>query len=77
MVCWIVHWFSYTVINTSFVYVILPDINECTTDNGGCNHTCVNEVGSYHCDCDDGFELNEDLHGCSGIYDLSVYYGEN
>ena len=51
----------------------LSDINECTTDNGGCNQTCVNEVGSYHCDCDDGFELDEDLHGCSGMYDLYVY----
>ena len=50
------------------------DINECTTDNGGCDHTCINEAGSYHCDCEDGFELDEDLHGCSGIYDMRVYY---
>ena len=45
----------------------ITDINECTKlDNGGCNHTCVNEIGSYHCECDTGFDLDGDMHGCSG-----------
>ena len=46
---------------------IMTDINECNTNNGGCNQTCVNEVGTYHCECKVGFLLDDDAHGCSGI----------
>ncbi len=42
------------------------DVNECTIDTDGCDDICVNEVGSYHCECNVGFELDEDNHGCSG-----------
>ena len=49
-----------------FFLVFFVDINECLTDNGGCDHTCVNEVGTYHCECNIGFLLDEDKHGCSG-----------
>lgn len=44
-----------------------PDINECAFENGGCNHTCINTAGSYHCQCQDGFVLAEDERACSGI----------
>ena len=44
------------------------DINECSDDNGGCDHTCTNTVGSYSCGCNDGYELDtEDEHTCIGI----------
>ncbi|ELU16656.1 hypothetical protein CAPTEDRAFT_216275, partial [Capitella teleta] len=38
------------------------DINECAGERGGyydedC-HTCVNTIGSYTCECDDGYELD-------------------
>ena len=42
------------------------DINECNTSNGGCNQTCVNEVGSYHCECGTGYTLNSNNHNCDG-----------
>ena len=42
------------------------DINECNTSNGGCNQTCVNEVGSYHCECRIGYTLNSNNHSCDG-----------
>ena len=43
------------------------DINECQNNNGGCDHTCNNEAGSYNCVCQHGFNLDEDLHGCTGV----------
>ena len=41
------------------------DIDECASDNGGCEHTCANTAGSFTCSCDDGFELVNSF-GCSG-----------
>ena len=42
------------------------DTNECGNNDGGCNQTCVNTVGSYNCECDFGYNLNSDEHGCDG-----------
>ncbi|KAI0223787.1 hypothetical protein LSAT2_025085 [Lamellibrachia satsuma] len=43
----------------------LSDINECASGNGGCSHTCVNSVGSYRCECDQGYQLDStDRHTC-------------
>ena len=46
--------------------LINVDINECNTNNGGCDTTCTNTVGSYECSCNTGYELNNDLHHCDG-----------
>ena len=40
------------------------DIDECITNNGGCEQICDNEIGSYSCDCRDGFD--RDGPKCSG-----------
>lgn len=43
------------------------DINECEIENGEtlCEQLCDNNVGSYSCDCNDGFYLNTtDNHSC-------------
>ena len=42
------------------------DINECASDNGGCDHTCTNTKGSYYCTCKSGYELHSDEHSCNG-----------
>ena len=42
------------------------DVNECDTDNGGCDHTCVNNEGSFRCECDDGHTLGDDKKSCLG-----------
>ena len=39
-------------------------VNECTVRNGGCEHTCVDTVDSYYCECNNGYALEEDAHTC-------------
>ena len=42
------------------------DINECSTNNGGCEQLCHNTVGSYYCTCNSSYTLNTDDHMCDG-----------
>lgn len=48
----------------SEISIFILDINECADKNGDCEQQCINEEGGYHCACDDGFVLNDDLHTC-------------
>ena len=53
---------------------IVPDVNECQNeDNGGCNQTCVNTLGSYECACRTGFRLAADGMHCEGPYTMIHY----
>ena len=45
------------------------DINECITDNGGCEQSCHNTIGSYYCSCNNNYTLNTDHHHCDGKFD--------
>ena len=48
-------------------FAIVIDINECSDDNGDCNQTCTNTIGSYYCSCGIGFyNLTADAKNCSG-----------
>lgn len=40
------------------------DKDECATNNGGCQHICINTIGSYQCSCNNGFALHENKHDC-------------
>ena len=42
------------------------DINECLTDNGGCQHNCHDSDGNYTCSCSDDYQLNSDRQTCQG-----------
>ena len=42
------------------------DIDECGTNNGGCEHSCNNTVGTFECYCDSGYRLEENGLNCSG-----------
>ena len=42
------------------------DINECANNSGGCSDGCVNNEGSYYCDCPIGYELSDDKKNCVG-----------
>ena len=46
--------------------LVTADINECDTNNGGCDHNCTNSVGSYMCSCTEGFFLDGNMHSCLG-----------
>jgi len=43
------------------------DIDECADANGGCEHLCVNEPGTYTCACDEGYTLGDDGFNCEDI----------
>ena len=34
------------------------DIDECSTNDGGCQQHCHNTLGSYYCSCDSGWRLS-------------------
>lgn len=45
----------------------LADLNECRAKPGICkNGRCVNTVGSYRCECNDGFEPSATGTECIG-----------
>ena len=53
---------------------MILDINECSNLNGGCNQKCNNTIGSYFCECSEGYVLDADKHNCSGIIVVSFSY---
>ena len=42
------------------------DVNECDTDNGGCQQTCNNRDGAFYCSCDRGYTVNINHLDCDG-----------
>ncbi|XP_020788612.1 dorsal-ventral patterning tolloid-like protein 1 isoform X1 [Boleophthalmus pectinirostris] len=53
-----------TVSKKGFKAHFFSDKDECSKDNGGCQHECINTVGSYMCQCRHGFVLHENKHDC-------------
>uniref|UniRef100_A0A4W3GNC2 Metalloendopeptidase n=1 Tax=Callorhinchus milii TaxID=7868 RepID=A0A4W3GNC2_CALMI len=53
-----------TVSKKGFKAHFLSDKDECSKDNGGCQHECINTIGSYVCQCRNGFVLHENKHDC-------------
>ena len=51
--------------NRSFLF---SDINECSFDNGGCEHICTDTDGSFVCSCNEGYELDLNGANCNGMY---------
>uniref|UniRef100_A0A182R132 Sushi domain-containing protein n=1 Tax=Anopheles farauti TaxID=69004 RepID=A0A182R132_9DIPT len=43
------------------------DIDECTVNNGGCSHTCLNTLGRAFCVCPEGYMLDEDWKTCVDV----------
>ena len=48
------------------IYLYFLDTDECAVNMGGCMQTCTNQVGSYQCGCNDGYDLDVDQHSCVG-----------
>ena len=51
-------------------FLNLLDIDECDTNNRGCDHNCVNTPGSSVCTCNSGYFLNVDGKSCEGTREL-------
>ena len=51
---------------SSYIYFLGPDINECTTRIHNCSDTstCENTLGSFHCQCPSGSDLNTTTMSC-------------
>nr|XP_046480526.1 bone morphogenetic protein 1 isoform X1 [Neodiprion pinetum] len=49
---------------SGFAAVFFTDMDECASNNGGCQHECRNTIGSYQCFCHNGFTLHENGHDC-------------
>ena len=62
------NWFDLHFYYSSFLHV---DINECSTNNGGCSQKCSNTDGSYYCSCSEGYRLKSDAFSCEGK--LKIY----
>lgn len=48
-----------------FCYISFLDINECETSNP-CAQLCYNIIGSFLCQCNQGFDLSPDRISCDG-----------
>ena len=53
-------------INIVLILFYVSDVNECSTNNGGCAHNCVNNAGSYSCTCNTGYTLSGNGKTCNG-----------
>ena len=64
--------FSVILVNKLCNDTFCADVNECLDSNAGCEQDCINTVGSYFCSCKSGFNLNLDMHNCTGILFLNT-----
>ena len=57
--------FSFTIL---IFFCFLTDIKECDDNNGNCfeNSNCVNNLGSFACECQRGYEMMDGE--CTGCY---------
>ena len=49
-------------------------VNECESDNGGCEGKCVDTLTLYECHCSDGYSLASDGFGCEGKYIVPTHH---
>ena len=55
------------------LFVFLIDLNECASNNGGCDQVCTNTHGSYQCSCNPGYTKSG--HRCGGKVNLTIGLG--
>lgn len=48
------------------------DVDECATNNGGCEQRCVNDPGSFHCECSPPLSLASDGKKCVPRIPLAI-----
>ncbi|WAR28394.1 FBLN5-like protein [Mya arenaria] len=47
--------------------VLDTDVDECDTNRHGCDHVCINTIGSYQCSCRPGFVMHTGGNTCTDI----------
>ncbi|KAH8375151.1 hypothetical protein KR200_009003 [Drosophila serrata] len=67
-----------TVQRSGFVAQFVIDADECSVNNGGCQHRCRNTFGSYQCSCRNGYTLADNGHNCTETrckFEITTSYG--
>ena len=68
---------SYAVCVLMWWLLLFPastDVDECVVDNGGCEHGCVNTIGSRLCTCHHGYALNSDGVSCEVTGEILAWF---
>ncbi|KAI6653224.1 EGF-like domain-containing protein [Oopsacas minuta] len=55
--------------------IFCQDIDECSQNNGGCSHSCVNTPGSHECGCPEGLEISWNGQTCIEIVSCTELNG--
>ena len=56
--------------------ILLADIDECSEGISGCSQLCSNTIGTYSCNCQNGYQLGSDNHTCVGkIFNALIMIG--
>ena len=50
------------------------DIDECSSQNGRCQHNCTNTNGSHTCSCVEGCQLASNNMSCTGTHYSCLYF---
>lgn len=45
---------------------LLPDIDECSNPDT-CSQICINQIGSYKCQCEEGYQVDPSTKACKAI----------
>lgn len=59
---------SYIHACTPVTYCCPVDIDECQEERDNCAQICLNNNGSYTCNCNLGYQLEPDQRSCMGEY---------
>ena len=52
--------------NAYSLLVISLDVDECALNMDDCDQLCVNDLGSYHCECYNGYFRDNNTSSCVG-----------
>ena len=59
-------WLTYN-LSEFILPILISDDDECLHSRVFCGQICINEVGSFHCDCKFGYTLSDNGITCKGI----------
>ena len=53
------------------------DVNECDRKLHECDQICINNIGSYRCQCKAGYYLHDNKKTCKGMSVYHDYYSSS